>query len=165
MSSVATATDAHATAQAWVEGFTQGWRSPRGPDAFAAHFLPMLAADIRLIQPHLPTVVGHRAFEQQFVGPLFQLLPDIHGEVERWGARDDTLYIEMTLRATLGGRQVSWRVCDRVTLQGGLAVERESYFDPSPILIAVAKAPRAWPRFMRLQLQSAIAKLTRRRRP
>jgi ketosteroid isomerase-like protein len=156
-------TDAKPAAQTWVEGFTEGWRAPSGPDAFAAHFRPMLAPDVRLIQPQMPTIVGHRAFELEFVKPLFALIPDLHGEVERWGSRGDTLYIELTLRGTLGGRPLSWRVCDRVTLKDGVATERESYLDPSPILTAVARAPRAWPRFLRIQARAALANISRRR--
>jgi len=37
------------SAEAWVAGFVEGWRAPTGPDAFAAHFRPMLAPDVRLI--------------------------------------------------------------------------------------------------------------------
>jgi hypothetical protein len=155
--------DAETSAQAWVEGFAEGWRAPSGPDAFAAHFRPMLAPEVRLIQPQLPTTVGHRAFEDEFVRPLFALIPDVHGEIERWGSRGDTLYIELTLRGTLGGRPLSWRACDRITLRDGVAIERESYLDPSPILAAVARAPRAWPRFLRIRARVALANITRRR--
>jgi ketosteroid isomerase-like protein len=156
-------TEAETAARTWVGGFIEGWRAPKGPDTFAAHFRPMLAPDVRLIQPQLPTMVGHRAFEDGFVKPLFALIPDLHGEVERWGSRGDTLYIELTLRGTLGGRPLSWRVCDRVTLRNGVAVERESYLDPSPILAAVLRAPRAWPRFLRIQARAALANISRRR--
>jgi hypothetical protein len=123
----------------------------------------MLAPEVRLIQPQLPTTVGQRAFEDEFVRPLFALIPDVHGEIERWGSRGDTLYIELTLRGTLGGRPLSWRACDRITLRDGVAIERESYLDPSPILAAVARAPRAWPRFLRIRARVALANITRRR--
>lgn len=164
MSSTAAPIAPEQTAQAWVEGFAAGWRKPGSPDAFAAHFRRMLAPEIRLIQPQLPTLAGHRAFEEGFVKPLFALIPDLHGEVERWGSRGDSLYIELTLRGTLGGRPLSWRACDRVTLRDGLAIERESYFDPSPILRAVALAPRAWPRFLRVQGRAVLTNLSRRRK-
>jgi ketosteroid isomerase-like protein len=163
MSATATATDPETAAQGWVEGFADGWRAPSGPEEFVAHFRPMLAPEIRLIQPQLPTIVGHRAFEDQFVKPLFALIPDLHGEVERWASRGDALYIELTLRGTLGGRALSWRVCDRVTLRDGVAIERESYFDPYPILGAVALAPRAWPQFLRTQARAVLATISRRR--
>jgi ketosteroid isomerase-like protein len=148
----------------WVEGFAEGWRSPAGPEAFVEHVHPMLADDVRLIQPQLPTVVGRRAFAEQFVGPLFGLVGGIRGEVERWAAAGDTLYIELTLRGRLGRRPVAWRTCDRVTLRDGVAVERESYFDPLPLLAAVARSPRTWPRFLALRLRAAGLSNPRRRR-
>jgi hypothetical protein len=107
---------------------------------------------------------GHRAFEEEFVKPLFALMPDLHGDVERWGSRGDALYIELTLRGTLRGRPLSWRVCDRVTLREGVAIERESYFDPSPLLAALARTPRAWPAFLRLRTRTLLANATRRRK-
>jgi ketosteroid isomerase-like protein len=156
--------DHGSAAETWVEGFIAGWRAPRGPEAFAAHFSPMLAPDVRLIQPQLADVVGVRAFEEHFVRPLFGLIPDIRGEVERWVAQGDVAYIELTLRGTLAGRPVSWRVCDRVTLKDGVAIERESYFDPGPLLAAVARTPRAWPTFVRLQLSRLANQLLARRK-
>jgi len=135
----------------WVAGFAEGWRAPGGPDAFVAHFRALLADDVRLIQPQLPTIVGFDAFERRFVRPLFALIPDLHGDVERWAARDHTLYIELTLRGTLGRRALAWRACDRILLRDGFAVERESYYDPTPLLAALARTPRSWPRFVRLR--------------
>jgi ketosteroid isomerase-like protein len=147
----ANATVPDSSAQEWVAGFTEGWRAPSGPEAFAAHFADLLSSDVRLIQPQLPTVIGHHAFEEQFVKPLFTLIPDLHGDVERWAARGDTIYVELTLRGKLAGRPLRLRVCDRVILRDGVAIERESYFDPAPLIIAVMTTPRAWPQFLRLQ--------------
>jgi SnoaL-like domain len=124
----------------------------------------VLAEDIRLIQPQLPTLVGRRAFEQRFVRPVFALIGDLHGEVERWAARGETIYIELVLSGTLAGRPVSWRVCDRVTLRGEVAVERESYFDPTPLVRAIATRPRAWPRYLRARASTLIEHPTRRNR-
>jgi ketosteroid isomerase-like protein len=151
-----TATDT--SAEQWVAGFAEGWRDPSGPEAFAAHFRQLLAPDVRLIQPQMPTVVGHRAFEERFVKPMFEAIPDLHGNVERWAARGGTIYIELTLSGTLAGRALSWRACDRITLRDGMAVERESYFDPTPLITAVARTPRAWPAFLRLRMRRAGAR-------
>jgi len=151
-------------AQAWVEAFAEGWREPKGREAFAAHFRPLLAPDVRLVQPRLRTTVGFRAFEEQFVSPLFALIPDLRGEVERWAMREDTVYIELTLRGSIGGRTFNLRACDRVTLDDGVAVERESYFDPAPLLVAIATTPRAWPRLLRVRAGALIDQITRRRK-
>jgi len=160
----ATAPARAGSAEDWVAGFADGWRTPSGPEAFASHFRGMLAADVRLIQPQLPTIVGYRGFEEQFVKPLFTLIPDLHADVERWASRGETLYIELTLRGTLAGRSLQWRACDRITLRDGIAVERESYFDPAPLIRAVAMTPRAWPQFLRLQARRLADNLSRRSR-
>jgi len=145
-----------ATAEEWVEGFAEGWRAPAGPDAFSAHFRELLAPEVRLIQPQLPTTIGYEAFEEGFVRPVFALMPDVHADVERWAIDGESLYIELTVSGTLGGRSIGWRVCDRVTLRNGIAVERESYFDPTVLMGAVLKRPRAWPRFLRLQASRLV---------
>jgi ketosteroid isomerase-like protein len=160
-----TSPPAQSAADAWVAGFIEGWRAPAGPEAFAAHFREMLAPDVRLIQPQLPAVTGLRGFEEQFVRPLFALIPDVRGEVERWAARGETLYIELTLRGSLGGRPLTWRVCDRVTLRDGLAVERESYFNPGPLIAALIRTPRVWAPFLRLRLSGLVNHLRTRRKP
>jgi hypothetical protein len=43
---------------------------------------------------------------------------------------------------------------DRIELRDGRAVERRAYFDSTELLAAVARSPRAWPRFARLRLRT-----------
>ena len=151
-------------ARAWVEAFTEGWRAPASAHAFVDHFRELLAPDIRLIQPQIPPTVGLEAFERDFVRPLFALVDGIHADVERWAAHGDTVYIELTLRGTVGRRPLAARVCDRVRLApDGRADERETYFDPTPLLGAVARSPRAWPLFlsMRVPERARPRRLTR----
>lgn len=134
---------------AWVAEFSEGWRAPAGADAFAERFCRILDPEIRLVQPQIPTLVGHRVFRQRFARPLFTLIPDLHGEVQGWAGAGDVAYIELELSGTLGGRPVCWRTVDRITLRDGLAVERVAFLDPSPLVKAVLTRPRAWPRFLR----------------
>src|SRR6476646_10970022 len=139
-------------AAAMVATFTEGWRDPKGPEQFVAALSGMLAPDVVLIQPQMRPTVGLEAFEHGFVRPLFSLIDGVRGEVERWAARGDTVYIELTLRGTVGRRPISVRVCDRARLRAdGRVAERETYLDPSPLLGAVARSPRAWPRFLSLR--------------
>jgi ketosteroid isomerase-like protein len=145
-------------AAAWVEAFAEGWRAPAGAEAFADHFERWLDPEIRLIQPQMPLIVGHAAFREQFARPLFALVPDLHGTVEGWASSGDTVYVELRLEGSVGGRPVTMHTCDRVTLRDGVAVERVAYTDPTPLLAAIARTPRAWPRFIRQQISS-------RRRP
>jgi hypothetical protein len=163
MSTIATdPIDRQTQAEAWVEGFIEGWRSPGGPEEFFEHFRPMLAPDVRMIQPQLPTAVGHDAFLRQFIVPLFTLLPDVRAEVEDWAIRGDTILIAFTLIATVGGRPTRWRAVDRIALRDGVAIERESYFDPTTLLAAVVTRPRAWPRFLSARVRDAATRLRRR---
>ena len=148
-----TAASTDAVAEEWVRAFADGWRAPADADSFADHFDRLMADDVRLVQPQLPTSVGRQAFRELFARPAFGLIEDLHATVDGWAARDDTVTIEITLEGTLGGRPVSWRAVDVVTLRDGLAAERRSYFDPTPLLAAVATRPRAWPRFARLRAQ------------
>lgn len=141
-----------AAAEAFVQGFADGWRSPAGPDAFADHFDQLITDDVRLIQPQVPTSVGKRAFREEFARPIFALIPDLHATVHNWAATADGVMIEFTLAGTLGSKPVSWPAVDRITLRDGLASERRAYFDPLRVLGAVATRPRAWPRFARIQL-------------
>jgi ketosteroid isomerase-like protein len=145
-------------ARTWVEAFAEGWRAPADADAFADHFERWLAPEIRLIQPQMPVVVGHAGLRERFARPLFALIPDLHGTVEGWAATGDTVYVELRLEGSVGGRPVTMHTCDRVKLKDGVAVERVAYMDPTPLIAAIARTPRAWPRFARQQLSS-------RRRP
>jgi SnoaL-like domain len=149
-----------AAAAAWVEAFAEGWRAPRDADSFVDHFLPWLAPEIRLVQPQMPVLVGHEAFRRGFARPLFDLIPDLHGEVVDWAAHGDRVYIELVLRGTVGGpggRPVTLHTVDRVSLGAdGRATERVAHMDPSPLAAAVATAPRAWPAFVRAQLRMLL---------
>jgi hypothetical protein len=153
---VETTTAAPPTAEAWVQAFTQGWLKPVDADHFADHFDPWLHPEIRLVQPQMPTVVGRDAFREHFARPLFALIPDLHGIVEGWAAREDVVYIELRLEGTVGAMPVTLHTCDRITLHDGVAVERVAHLDPLPLLAAIARTPRAWPR--------GIRQLTTRRR-
>jgi hypothetical protein len=153
MNSVTPAAPATGAAQAWVAAFAEGWQAPTSADAFADHFQPWFDPHIRLIQPQLPTLVGHHAFRERFARPLFALIPDLHGQVERFAVGHGCAYVELTLRGTLGGRPVAWRACDRTTLRDGIVVERESYFDPLPLLRALLTRPQAWHALARARLR------------
>ena len=57
------------SAEAFVAGFAEGWRAPRDADSFADFFEPLLAPDVRLVQPQVPTTIGREAFREQFARP------------------------------------------------------------------------------------------------
>jgi hypothetical protein len=142
---------AESASERWLGEFARGWAARAGADAFIAHFRPMLAEDVILRGPWLGPTRGLGAFEKRFVRPLFALMPDLRGRIGRSAVRGETILAELTIEGTLrGGRQVHMRVCDRIELRDGLAFERETYLDPSPLLAALALSPRSWPQMARL---------------
>lgn len=131
------------SAAEFVEFFARGWRfGARDAEGFFRHFGPRIHPDTVLIQPIAPPARGPGALQKLF-GPLFKAVPDLDGEVQRWGETSDGVFIELTLRGHLGGKPVEWTVVDRIILEDGLIRERRSYFDPAPLLKAVALRPRA----------------------
>jgi ketosteroid isomerase-like protein len=162
-STAATKTAAESTAAAWVENFADAWADPVDTDSFCDRFDAWFQPEVRMIQPSVRTVVGKRAFREDFARPLFDLVPDLRGTVENWAVSDDVIYIELRLEGTIGrrrsggevcGRRFVMHTCDRITLRDGKAIERFAYLDPAPLVKAVVRSPRAWPRFLRAQLRS-----------
>jgi len=141
-------------AKAWVEMFAEGWANPVDTDTFCDHFDLWLQPDVRMIQPSVRPLVGKQAFREEFARPLFDLVPDLHGTVENWAAGGDVVYIELRLDGTIGGRPITMQSCDRITLRDGKAIERFAYLDPAPLVKAVARSPRSWPKFLRTQLRN-----------
>lgn len=109
--------------------FTEFWSAPDPQQ------LPkLLTDDAHLEAPLTPTTDGIDAAIQMFES-LLALYPDLHADVHRWGAHDTGLFIEFTLRATSNGRDLAIRAVDHFLVRDdGLATERISYFDPSPLL-------------------------------
>jgi ketosteroid isomerase-like protein len=134
-------------AERFVAEFAQGWAG-LDVEEFIAYFCARFDPEIRLSQPLASDGVGHEALRKQF-RRLFTLIPDISGTVQRWAARDGTVFIELELTGTLGGKRIAWTACDVVVLRNGVAVERRSFFDPGRLLLAILRRPSAWPRLLR----------------
>jgi ketosteroid isomerase-like protein len=134
---------AQSSATEFVEFFAAGWTlGARDAEGFFRHFGPRMHPDTVLSQPIAAPARGQSALRQLF-GPLFKAVPDLTGELKRWGETADGVFIELTLRGHLGGRPLEWTVVDRIILKDGLIRERRSYFDPTPLLKAVALRPHA----------------------
>jgi hypothetical protein len=131
------------SAREFVEFFEAGWRlGARDADGFFRHFGPRMHPDTALIQPIAQPARGPHALEELFA-PLFKAIPDLVGDLKRWGQTADGVFIELTLHGHLGSRPIEWTVVDRIILEDGLIRERRSYFDPAPLLKAAALRPRA----------------------
>jgi ketosteroid isomerase-like protein len=141
-------------AAAWVEAFAEGWANPVDADSFCDHFEPWFQPDVRMIQPSVPPIVGKREFREQFARPLFDLVPDLHGTVENWASAGDLVYIELRLEGTVGRQRFTMHTCDRIILRDGKVVERFAYLDAMPLIKAVLRSPRSWPKFLRTQLRN-----------
>ena len=125
-------------ARAFVAKFRDFWRPPLDPERLGE----LLHPDGRLQTPGMPATVGLEAGKEAFRN-LFELMPNLRAELERWSAAGDTVFLEITLRANVGGQELRVPAVDRFLLRDGKAVERVSFFDPSPFLQALgAAAPR-----------------------
>ena len=128
--------------------FAEYWQAPT-PERLAT----VLAERVRLVAPMTPVTETLADGQAAFAG-LFELIPDITGEVHRWGTTDDGVLIEFTLRGTAGGKPISWSAVDRFVIgEDGLATERVTYFDSAPIALTAVTRPRAWPAFLRSKLR------------
>ena len=134
-------------AERFVAEFAQGWAEPVYEE-FIAHFCARFDPEVRLSQPLTSDGVGHDALRKQF-RHLFTLIPDISGTVRRWAAREGTVFIELELTGTLGGKRIAWTACDVVVLRDGVVMERRSFFDPGGLFLAILRRPSAWPRLLR----------------
>lgn len=118
-----------ALAAGFVERFAAWWAAP-DPEVLDS----LLAPDVRLVAPLTPETQGLAAARQAF-RDLLAGIPDLTAEVHRWGPHPDGVFIEFTLSGTLGDRAVAVRAVDDFLLGAdGLATERVSYFDPTPLL-------------------------------
>jgi hypothetical protein len=132
----------------FVRRFTEFWRAP-APERLDT----VLAPDARLSAPMVPTTYGLQEGRRAFA-ELFELILDMTVEVHRWGATSDGVLIEFTVRGTAGGSPISWESVDRFVLdEHGLASERFTYFDSLPLVLALARRPRAWPGFTRSRIK------------
>jgi ketosteroid isomerase-like protein len=130
-------------AETFAAAFAEAWAHPT-PEGL----VKLLHPEVRLEAPMMETTVGHDAAIAEF-RRLFELLSDVHGDVQRWSARDDVVFIEWTLSATFAGRPLQWRLVDRFLVADGLGLERVAYFDPLPLAAAIARNPRGWRRWWR----------------
>jgi hypothetical protein len=139
----------------WVESFAEGWQAPTDPDSFVEHFREWLQEDCRFVQPLvMGRVTGLKEFRERFVGPTFDLISDMHGSVENWAARNNTVYLELRVTGYVGHRPLTLRSCERITLRDDRWSERVTYVDSLPLLFAVLRTPRIWPRAIRLQIDN-----------
>jgi hypothetical protein len=139
----ATGTAAPGSTAEFVDWFRAGWAiGARDPERFFTHIAARLTSDALMTQPMAAPVRGEAGLRRLFT-PLFKVIPDLHGEVVRWGETADGVLIELRLSGTLGRRAVSWITIDRIVLRDGRIAERAANFDPLPLAWALVRSPRA----------------------
>lgn len=133
------ATDIDAKAE-FAAFFAEGWGvGASDPERFFAHFGGRLAADARMTQPLAPERRGPEGLRRLF-GPLFEALPDLRGELVRWGPTRDGVIVELALRSPATG--IGWTTIDVIELRDGLIASRHAHFDPLPLIGALLRRPR-----------------------
>lgn len=123
--------------------FAEAWASPQ-----VDRFVALLAADVVLLQPVTPRVVGRDAAHREF-SRLLRWLPDLRGTVDSWSASGSTVLIAWRLRFTLGAAPYELRIVDRLEVRDGLIAEREAYFDSLHFFLTTLARPRAWAGYLR----------------
>src|SRR5215471_11436918 len=106
----------------FVRLFERFWESPN-----VAQLDELLHQDVKLVAPMMPPTVGIEEAREAFTR-IFELLPGIHGWVHQWSATDDSVLIEFTIEASVGGDRIRWSGVDRFTLRDDKAIVRVSYF-------------------------------------
>jgi limonene-1,2-epoxide hydrolase len=131
-----------------VDVFAQGWALPK-PEPFLDYFRPLVHPDATFVQPMFPIGHGVDGFDRVF-RQLFNQIPDLTANVQDSAVSGDTVYIESLCTGTLGRKPIRFDVCDRFRISGGLLVERRSFSDPLPVLLATLRRPTSWPRILRM---------------
>lgn len=135
------------TPEEFPEVFARGWALPK-PTAFLDYFLPLISPTATFTQPMFPPAHGHQEITSLFRG-MFTLMPEMTADPLTSAVQGNTVFIESDCSATLGGKPVRFPVCDRFTIQQGQIIERCSYSDPLPLVLATLRRPTAWPRVLR----------------
>ncbi|MGI9287818.1 MAG: nuclear transport factor 2 family protein [Pseudomonadales bacterium] len=131
----------------WVVAFSEAWHAPAQPDRIVA----LLDDNITLRAPIKPPVTRGKEAARAGFERVFNAIPDLRGDVHRWGCNGDTVFIEMSFHATVGGKPISWRNVDRILFKDGVAIERVAYFDPSTLRRALTGSLRGMTQLWRLR--------------
>jgi limonene-1,2-epoxide hydrolase len=127
--------------------FAEGWALPK-PGPFLDYFRPLIHDQATFTQPMFTTARGPGDIERMF-RRLFALFPDLRADPQRSAVHGDNVFIESDCTATLGRKPVHFPVCDRFVIDNGKILNRRSYSDPTPVLVATLRRPTSWPRSLR----------------
>ena len=121
--------------------FAEGSALPK-PGPFLDFFRPLIHDNAMFVQPMFADTQA-RQVEQMFRS-LFSLFPDLRAEIQRSAIHGDTVFIESECTSDIGRKVVHFSVCDRFVISDGRMLERRSYSDPMPVVLAVLGHPTLW---------------------
>lgn len=125
--------------EAVVDAFAAGWAAPH-PHAWD----DLLHEDVVLRQPLLADGRGRDVWQRELTR-LLAFLPDLRGQVLSWAGRQDVVFIDIACSGTAAGRPLEFRAVDRLTITAeGTVIQRDSFFDPLPLAVELARRPTAW---------------------
>ena len=75
--------------------------------------------------------------EPDYVRGIKALLPDISLEMKNWAAREDVIFVEYAMKATVNGEPVAWDGIGRFKLRDGRVIEAIGRWDPTVIQTAL----------------------------
>ena len=128
-----------------ARAFARTWANPN-----IDRFMELFHRDVRLTQPLSPLIVGKSAARREFER-MFRLFPDLHGEVDHWGAERDHVMIAWRLRTTIGRGIYEWRIADHLRVEDGLIIERDALYDSIALMTRILRSgPSAWVKSMKL---------------
>lgn len=78
--------------------------------------------------------------EPDYVRGIKAVLPDISLEMKNWAAREDVVFVEYAMEATVAGKRVSWDGIGRFKLREGRVIDAIGRWDPSEIQSALQAA-------------------------
>jgi ketosteroid isomerase-like protein len=123
----------------WVEQFMEFGAQP-SPSRYVALFDP--EGTVFDSGMERPLKVAEMAPHME---GILKLMPDLRITVNRWRARDHTVFVDAQNSATVAGRKILWDAVYCVTLRGGRVIRGRRYYDRAPLLARVHPALPSMP--------------------
>lgn len=94
---------------------------------------------------HPDATIDHSGMEQpirgdeepDYVRGIKALMPDISLEMRSWAAREDVIFVEYAMEATVNGERVAWDGIGRFKLRDGRVIDAIGRWDPTKVQAAL----------------------------
>lgn len=139
----------------YLHTVVEAYEEPGGDgDRFVDRFEPMTHPQARFIQPFLlyPNCQGIPALRKQF-RRWFRGIPDLRADLVRWAVKPegerDIVMMELMFHGYRDYKPYSFRSVERSIWEDGVIVERRTFTDPLPLLMAATLRPRYYHHLLR----------------